>query len=72
MHYDPIMCMMVDDIGNKIMNDSIKTCDSNYDEVKKIYNVLGKALQNSSNADKMLRYISEAQGMLLKLATKLK
>lgn len=51
---------------------AIKMCDSNYDDVKKIYNVLGKALQSSTDADKMSKYISEAQGMLLNLAVKLK
>ncbi len=51
---------------------AIRMCDSNYDDVKKIYNVLGKALQSSTDADKMSKYISEAQGMLLNLAVKLK
>lgn len=64
MKYDPIMCMMVDD--------SVKTEDSSYSDLKDIYNILVEAIRNSANTDKMVQLIIKAQGKILELAAKSK
>lgn len=54
------------------MNNAIKSCDSNFDEIKEVYNLLGQALQSSANANKWMNLVSEARGKLLTLAAKAK
>lgn len=51
---------------------AIKTCDTSYSDFKDIYNILAEALRNSTNTDKMVQFISKAQGKILELASKSK